>query len=303
MRGLRPFVAIAAALVLGVLTHVPGASSFTSGGAATAAMTDVRVTDVASQAGLTFRQGAFRYGVARDDEVAMMGGGLCWLDYDRDGWLDLFVVNSYSERDTERYERNGGLPRSALFHNVKGKFVDVSRRVRCRPRRSRDGVRGRRPRPGRTHRSVRHHCRDERPALEQRQRHVQRRRLGGRGCRLGLAHVCRGRRRQRRRPARSLRRRLHGSERSDLRLRRGIPDEPRGRSRPALPQPGSRQGAACPLPRGWPPGGPRDGAVRPHARSGLLRSRPRRSSRPLCRERRGPEPALRERQLARRRQD
>ena len=29
----------------------------------------------------------------------MMGGGLCWLDYDRDGWLDLFVVNSYAERD------------------------------------------------------------------------------------------------------------------------------------------------------------------------------------------------------------
>ncbi len=129
MRGLRLFVAIAAALVLGMLTNVPGASPFASSGAATAAMTDVRVTDVASRAGLTFRQGAFRYGVARDDEVAMMGGGLCWLDYDRDGWLDLFVVNSYSERDTARYERNGGLPRSALFHNVKGKFVDVSRRA------------------------------------------------------------------------------------------------------------------------------------------------------------------------------
>ncbi len=27
----------------------------------------------------------------------MMGGGLCWLDYDNDGWLDLFAVNSYAE--------------------------------------------------------------------------------------------------------------------------------------------------------------------------------------------------------------
>ncbi len=27
----------------------------------------------------------------------MMGGGLCWLDYDEDGWLDLFVVNSYAD--------------------------------------------------------------------------------------------------------------------------------------------------------------------------------------------------------------
>ena len=29
----------------------------------------------------------------------MMGGGLCWLDYDDDGWLDLFVVNSYWDKD------------------------------------------------------------------------------------------------------------------------------------------------------------------------------------------------------------
>ena len=29
----------------------------------------------------------------------MMGGGLCWLDYDSDGWLDLFVVNSHADVD------------------------------------------------------------------------------------------------------------------------------------------------------------------------------------------------------------
>ena len=127
MRGLRLSVPIAAAIVLGVVSHVAGASPSARAVAATSEMTDVRLRDVAAQVGLNFRQGAFRYGVSADP-VAMMGGGLCWLDYDRDGWLDLFVVNSYSERDTTRYERSGGLPRSALFHNVKGKFVDVSRR-------------------------------------------------------------------------------------------------------------------------------------------------------------------------------
>ena len=55
----------------------------------------------------------------------MMGGGLCWLDYDADGWLDLYVVNSYSEVDFVRWEEQGGLPRSGLFHNVRGRFENV----------------------------------------------------------------------------------------------------------------------------------------------------------------------------------
>ena len=33
------------------------------------------------------------------DTTAMMGGGLCWLDYDGDGWLDLFAVNSHADVD------------------------------------------------------------------------------------------------------------------------------------------------------------------------------------------------------------
>ena len=55
----------------------------------------VVLEDVAAQVGLDFRHAAFRFGVS-NDETAMMGGGLCWLDYDDDGWLDLFVVNSYA---------------------------------------------------------------------------------------------------------------------------------------------------------------------------------------------------------------
>ena len=94
---------------------------------ATGPLADVRLQDVASQVGLDFRQGAFRFGVS-NDLPAMMGGGVCWLDYDRDGWLDLFVVNSFSDSDRGRWEKHGGLPRSALFHNVRGSFVNVSKK-------------------------------------------------------------------------------------------------------------------------------------------------------------------------------
>ena len=84
-------------------------------------------TDVAREVGLEFRHGAFRFGVS-NDPTAMMGGGLCWLDYDGDGWLDLFVVNSYAESDLLEYEARGGLPRTALYRNDRGRFVDVSAR-------------------------------------------------------------------------------------------------------------------------------------------------------------------------------
>jgi Na+-translocating ferredoxin:NAD+ oxidoreductase RnfD subunit len=94
---------------------------------ATGPLADVRLQDVASQVGLDFRHGAFRFGVSSDMQ-AMMGGGVCWLDYDNDGWLDLFVVNSFSDSDRARWEKRGGLPRSALFHNVRGSFLNVSKK-------------------------------------------------------------------------------------------------------------------------------------------------------------------------------
>jgi Na+-translocating ferredoxin:NAD+ oxidoreductase RnfD subunit len=87
----------------------------------------VRLTNVAGQVGLDFRQDDFRLGMSNDVH-GMMGGGLCWLDYNNDGWLDLFVVNSYTDANAESWKARGGLPRSALFENVHGHFSGVSAR-------------------------------------------------------------------------------------------------------------------------------------------------------------------------------
>ena len=86
----------------------------------------VRLEDVAAEVGLDFRHGAFRFGMS-NDTTSMMGGGLCWLDYDDDGWLDLFVVNSYTDTEFADWDERGGPPRTALFRNVHGTFEDVSR--------------------------------------------------------------------------------------------------------------------------------------------------------------------------------
>ena len=56
----------------------------------------------------------------------MQGTGLCWLDYDGDGQLDLFAVNSYAVVEIARWRREGGLPETALYRNDGGRFEDVS---------------------------------------------------------------------------------------------------------------------------------------------------------------------------------
>jgi hypothetical protein len=129
--------AIAAALVMAACSSDPADRDHDASGppgsrpsAATTAdarpgPSRIELVDVAADVGLDFQHGAFRWGVT-PEPAAMQGAGVCWLDYDADGWLDLYAVNSYAEREAGRWEEAGGLPRSALFHNVEGSFVDVS---------------------------------------------------------------------------------------------------------------------------------------------------------------------------------
>ena len=94
------------------------------------ALRGLKLTNVAPAVGLDFRQGSFHYGIS-NDYGAMMGGGVCWLDYNGDGWQDLFAVNSYASADTARWQAHGGLPRTQLFENVHGHFRNKTAQARA----------------------------------------------------------------------------------------------------------------------------------------------------------------------------
>ena len=85
----------------------------------------VRFVDVAAEVGLDFTHSAFHWGTT-GDTPAMMGSGLCWIDQDDDGWLDLFVVNTWSDGEWGQWRGSGALPTTHLYHNDHGRFVDVT---------------------------------------------------------------------------------------------------------------------------------------------------------------------------------
>jgi hypothetical protein len=80
----------------------------------------IRFTDITKPSGITFRH------VASPDKkylVESMSGGVAMFDYDNDGWMDLYFVNSLSVD----IAKAGGKTRSALYHNNgDGTFTDVT---------------------------------------------------------------------------------------------------------------------------------------------------------------------------------
>ena len=256
----------------------------------------VRLTNVANQVGLDFKQGDFRFGTSFDVH-SMMGGGLCWLDYNNDGWLDLFAVNSYSDADVESWNARGGLPRSALFENVHGHFVNVSCPLARERRRPGKRLRRRRLQRRRPHGSPHHHEHLQRAALEQRQRDVQQRDARRRHRRLRhlrLAHRRGRRRRQRGRTPRHLRLRLCRRERPLQELLGRFPLELPGLSGPALPERRPRRARALALPGGRAAGGHRACPRGSQPRRRVHRRERRRPARPLRGERPRPEPSVRQ---------
>jgi hypothetical protein len=81
----------------------------------------ITFTDVARAAGITFRHD----NAASPEKylIETMGAGAAWLDYDNDGYLDLYLVNSAA---THAYKPPQPL-RGALYHNNHdGTFTDVT---------------------------------------------------------------------------------------------------------------------------------------------------------------------------------
>ena len=84
-----------------------------------------RLVDVAGDVGLDVTHSAFHWDVTMDP-VAMMGGGVCWIDVDRDGWLDLFVTDTWSDGEWGLWNGAGDLPSTRIFRNEDGHFEEYT---------------------------------------------------------------------------------------------------------------------------------------------------------------------------------
>ncbi len=105
---------VAALTILTFSVHQPAAGRQSAG---------PRFTDVTEQAGINFRH------VSTPEKryiVESMSGGVALIDYDNDGWLDIYLVNSL----TVDLVKSKGKTRSALYRNRgDGTFVDVTDRA------------------------------------------------------------------------------------------------------------------------------------------------------------------------------
>jgi enediyne biosynthesis protein E4 len=84
----------------------------------------VRFTDVRQAAGITFKHDATMS--EEKNYIETMGNGLGWIDYDQDGLMDLYLVQTAA---AEWYKPSRPL-RSALYHNNgDGTFTDVTEKA------------------------------------------------------------------------------------------------------------------------------------------------------------------------------
>ena len=81
----------------------------------------IEFVDVTAQAGIHFKHNSGAFGKKYLPET--MASGVCFIDYDNDGWQDIFFVNSM---DWPEHKTGKSYP--ALYHNNRdGTFTDVTR--------------------------------------------------------------------------------------------------------------------------------------------------------------------------------
>jgi enediyne biosynthesis protein E4 len=88
-------------------------------------------TDVATSVGLRFQHE--RGGTLAHQLPETMGSGIAWLDFDNDGWMDLYVVQSGPfppKRNTERGTRNTSAQDRLYRNNGDGTFTDVTAKAK-----------------------------------------------------------------------------------------------------------------------------------------------------------------------------
>jgi enediyne biosynthesis protein E4 len=83
----------------------------------------IEFVDVTAQAGIHFKHSSGAFGKKYLPET--MGSGVCFIDYDNDGWQDIFLVNSM---DWPEHPTGKSYP--ALYHNNHdGTFTDVTKQA------------------------------------------------------------------------------------------------------------------------------------------------------------------------------
>src|SRR5215813_4671675 len=80
----------------------------------------IRFTDITTSAGIKFKH---VYSPEKKYIVESMSGGVALFDYDNDGYLDIYLVNSLTVELAEAHQKT----KSALYHNNHdGTFTDVT---------------------------------------------------------------------------------------------------------------------------------------------------------------------------------
>jgi hypothetical protein len=83
----------------------------------------IEFTDITDKAGIHFKHNTGAYGKKFLPET--MGSGVCFIDYDNDGWQDILLINSM---DWPGHKTGNSFP--ALYHNNHdGTFTDVTRQA------------------------------------------------------------------------------------------------------------------------------------------------------------------------------